>query len=208
MTAALTTIDLLIDSVRHSYVAANELILRSCKRAADPAPPPAGPDAALHREAEFIINNVLGNPPVAIPLVLFRSPVRYYLSALRFDLPCYTLSAARFFVGRRRTATAVLHAFAPTPRQRLFYVCCLYHVAVEIGTDHARASIRSASAAEEALLAGKRKRPPTLAAWEIRLTLEQEQQLLALPKTIARPVHFPSGLKRIWDWLRGKSGQA
>ena len=96
--------------------ALNQLILRSCKRAADPAPPPAGPDAALHREAEFIINNVLGNPPVAIPLALFRSPVRYYLSALRFDLPCYTLSAARFFVGaaaHRHRSTACVRAYAP-----------------------------------------------------------------------------------------------
>jgi len=201
MATALTTIDLLAASIQQSFVAANELILQSSNSTSNP--PSAKPDAALDQQAQFIINNALGKPPVAIPLALFESPVRYYLSALHFDLPCYTMSGRRFFKWRRRAVTGVLHSSTPTLWQKLFYDCHLYHITVEVEVSRTKVSFHSASAEETVQPGGIIRR----AAWEFRLSPEQEQELLALPEIVAKPIYWPSFLIRIWHWLSGKSKQ-
>jgi len=124
---------------------------------------------------------------------------------LQFDLPCYTISGARFFRGRQPATTAVLYSFTPTLRQRLFYRCCLYHLTVEIAVSQTRVRFRSAD--ETSLSAKKLKRPQHRMAWEFGLTPEQGQQLLALPKTIARPIYWHPGFMRAWRWLSGKSNK-
>lgn len=206
MATALISIDQLVASIRHSYVAANELILQSSKSPLDSDHPSAERGAAPHREAQFVIGNVLGKPPVAIPLALFQSPVRYYLSALRLDLPCYTLSGTRFFKGRQLTGATVLHSFTPTLWQRLFYICNLYRIVVEIGVSRTSVSFCAASAEEASRLAGNWKRLPT--RWKFRLTPDQEQQLRSLPQITATPIYWRSSFIRAWRWLSGDSNQA
>lgn len=199
MATALISIDQLVASIRHSYVAANELMLQSAERGA----------AAPHREAQFVIGNASGKPPVAIPLALLQSPVRYYLSTLHLDFPCYTLSGTRFFKGLQLTgATAtVLHSFTPTRWQRLFYICNLYRIAVEIGVSQTSVSFLAASAEEASIrLSKNRKRPPV--RWKFTLTPDQEQQLRSLPQITAAPIYWRFSFMRLWRWVRGNSNQA
>lgn len=197
MATAVISVDQLVASIRHSYVAANELMLRSAERGT----------AATHREAQFVIGNASGKPPVAIPLALFQSPVRYYLSTLHLDLPCYTLSGTRFFKGLQLTGATVLHSFTPTLWQRLFYICNLYRIVVEIGVSQTSVSFRAASAEEAGIrLAKNRKRPPI--RWKFTLTPDQEQQLRSLPQITAKPIYWRSSFMRVWRWVRGNSNQA
>ncbi len=204
MGTALTTVDLFVASVLRSYVAANELILQSSRSPLHPDLPRAEIGTAPNQETHFIVGNTSGEPPVAIPLALFQSPVRNYLSSLRLDLPCYMVSGRRFFKGLKLTGATVLHSFAPTRWQRLFYVCNLYHIAVEIDAGKTSVSFRAATAEEANIrLDENRKRLPT--RWKFRLTPEQEQQLRSLPQIAATPVYWRSSLIRIWRWLRGNS---
>lgn len=207
MAATLTTIDQLVESIQHSYVAANKLILQTSKGRTDSAQAPAEPDAALHQQAQFIIKSALGKPPIAIPLALFQSPVRYYLSALHFDLPCYTMSCARFFKWRQRAVSVVvLHSFTPTLWQKMFCVCCIYRITVDIESGQTQVSFHAVE--ETALPAKNMKRPSARRAWAFRLTPEQEQQLLALPQTIAKPIYWRSRFMQAWRWLHGKLNKA
>jgi len=204
MSTALTTIDLLVAAIQHSYLAANALILCSSQNATDSASPPIDPSVALHQEAQFIIANALGNPSATIPLTLFQSPVRYYLSSLHFDLPCYTMSGMSFFKGLRKSVPTTLYAFAPTLWQRLFYRCHLYHLIIEIDVDQIQVSFRALPAEELALQAEKRKGSPAQTTWAIRLTPAQEQELLMQLKTIAQTVHWSARLMRVWVWMGNK----
>lgn len=204
MATALTTIDQLVASIQHSYVAANELILHSSKSSPDPAQSPVEPDVLLQQQAQFIINNALGNPSVAIPLVLFHSPVRYYLDALLFELPCYTMSGSSFFKGLLRSNTTVLHSFVPTQWQTLFYTCRLYHLSIKIDVGQTKLSFRAASNEEVILLTQKMRPSPQRTAWNFILTPEQERQLQVLPQTIARSIYWRSSFIRAWHWLSRK----
>lgn len=207
MSTALTTVDALAASILHSYVAANELILQSSRSQLHPGFPRAEIGAAPQQETHFIVGNTSGEPPVAIPLALFQSPVRNYLSSLRLDLPCYTMSGSRFFKWMKLPGTTVLHSFAPTRWQRMFYICNLYHIAVEIDAGQTSVQFYAATAEEASRLAENQKRLPKRLAWKFRLTPEQEQQLQLLPQTAAKPIYWRSGLMRIWRWLSGNSNQ-
>jgi hypothetical protein len=202
MRCALSTLDLLAQSVRQSFIAANALILRP--------EPPGGrtsraarrESAALDRGAQFIVKNVLGNRTTAIPLAMFQSSARYYLSGLKLDLPCYTVQKARFL--RRRDEPVVLHAFAPTVWQRLFYVCHMYRVVIEADFDKAAISVIPASGEEAARFAGRRRGGPARWGWKFRLSPEQAAELMALPKTAIRPFYVRDRLGRIWRRLCAK----
>jgi hypothetical protein len=207
MATALTTVDLFVASILRSYVAANELILQSSRSALHPDLPRAEIGTEPHQKTHFIIGNTSGKPPVAIPLALFQSPVRNYLSSLHLDLPCYTMSGSRFFKRLKLTGATVLHSFAPTRWQRLFYTCNLYHIAVEIDAGQTRVQFHAATAEEASCLDENRKRLPKRLAWKFRLTPEQEQQLRLLPQTTAKPIYWHSGLMRVWRWLSGNSNQ-
>lgn len=207
MAAALTTVDALAASILQSYVAANELILQSSKSRLHQGFPRAEIGAAPQQETHFIVGNTSGEPPAAIPLVLFQSPVRNYLSSLRLDLPCYTMSGSRFFKWMKLPGTTALHSFTPTRWQRMFYICNLYHIAVEIDAGQTRVQFHAATAEEASRLDENRKRLPKRLAWKFRLTQEQEQQLRLLPQTTAKPIYWQSGLMRIWRWLSRSRNQ-
>ncbi len=197
MATASITVDSLVASILRSYAAANELILQS----QEPDLSPRESGTALHQEAQFIVGNASNKPPVAVPLALFSLPVRYYLCALHFDLPCYTISGTRFFKRLQLTGTMVLHSFTPTRWQRLFYICNLYHIVVEIDGGQTKVSFRATTAEEEAIRLINGKRLPNRTAWKFRLTPEQELQLRLLPKTTAKLMYWRSDLMRIWRWL-------
>lgn len=201
MTTALITVDLLLDSIRHSFVAANELILRSSVSIPDRDISSAERGTVPHQESQFVVGNASGKPPVAIPLVLFQSTACLYLSSLHVDLPCYTISGARLFKERQHTGTGVLHAYAPTPWQRLFYRCYSYHLMIDIDVNQARVVFRSASDKEAASLGEKMKRPQAHTAWKFRLSSDQERQLLALPQILIKPVYWSASLARGWRWI-------
>jgi len=205
MASALTTVDLFVASILRSYVAANELILQSSRSPLYPGFPRAEIGAAPHQETHFIIGSTSGKPPVAIPLALFQSPVRNYLSSLHLDLPCYTMSGSRFLKGLKLAGATALHSFTPTRWQRLFYICNLYHIAVEIDAGQTKVQFHAATAEEATRLAESKKRLPN--RWKFRLTPEQEQQLQSLPKITAAPIYWRSSLIRIWRWLSGNSDQ-
>ncbi len=207
MAPALTTIDAFVASILRSYVAANELILRSSRSSLYPGFPRAEIGTVPSPETHFLVGSTLGRPPVAIPLALFQSPVRNYLSSLHLDLPCYTMSGSRVFKGMKPSGATVLHSFTPTRWQRLFYICNLYHIAVEIDAGQAKVRFHAATAEEAIRMAGSRKRLADRTAWKFRLTPEQEQQLRLLPQTTAKPIYWHSGLVRIWRWLSGNSNQ-
>lgn len=208
MATALTTVDLFVASILRSYVAANELILQSSRSPQHPDLPRAEIGTAPHQETHFIIGNTLGKPPVAIPLALFQSPVRNYLSSLHLDLPCYTMSGSRFFKGMKLTGATVLHSFSPTRWQRLFYICNLYHIAVEIDAGQTKVQLHGATAEEATRLAENKKRLPSRTVWKFRLTPDQEQQLRSLPQITAKPIYWRSSFIRVWRWLRGNSNRA
>jgi hypothetical protein len=201
MTTALITTDLLLDSIRHSFVAANEMILRSSRNTPDRGNSSAERGTAPHQEARFVVGNASGKPPVSIPLALFQSSACTYLSSLHLDLPCYTISGVRLFKERQRTSAGVLHAYAPTLWQRLTYRCYLYHLMIDIEVDQARVIFRSASDIEAAVWGEKMKRTRTHTAWAFRLSSDQEQQLAALPQIPIEPVYWSASLKRGWRWL-------
>lgn len=209
MTEALTTIDSLVASVWQSYVAANELILNSARIAAVTRAKYAEAEDALHRQARFIINNALGKQSGAIPFSLFYSGTIYHLQDLRLELPCYTRSGLRFFGGERKIESGILHAFAPTRKQRLFYVCHLYHLVIKI--DRGAVEVTFLPAFEEEAMRlgnGKTKSGPRNIGWKFRLTPEQEKQLRAVHGTVARPVYWRSSFRRLWEWIGGKSKQS
>jgi len=198
MISALSTVDLLVKSVQHSYVAANELILLSSKNNFEPL---LEADSALHQNAQFIINNTLGNPPVAIPLALFHSPVCYYLSTLHFDLPCYTISGLRFFKARRQAVMTVLHSATPTLWNKLFYRCYLYHIIIDVDVKKVKVSFQSSSL-EKAARLKETKVYSSKTAWTFLVTAEQELQLLAQPKIIANPIYWRSAFMPLRHLLR------
>lgn len=200
MRCALSTLDLLAQSVRQSFIAANSLILR-------PEPPDGGTGraarregAALDRGAQFIVRNVLRNRTTAIPLAMFQSSVNYYLSGLKLELPCCTVQKARF-PGRRQAEPVVLHACAPTAWQRMFYVCHMYRVTIEADFDKLAVSVNPASSEEAARFVERRRGRPARLNWKFRLSPEQAAELMTLPQTALKPFYWRSGLQRLWRGL-------
>jgi hypothetical protein len=213
MVAALSSVDLLAESIQHTFFAINTLILASNDNAAEAASLPVPAVAALEQRLQSIIGNGPDLATSAMALALFERPLACYLRSMQCSVSCYTMARRPLFsfIGTNGGDKLLLHSHAPTFWQRLLNVCHLYRITIKIDITIDReiggTSVRfNTPDSAETVFSRTRSAIP----WRFSLTPEQEWQLRALPKIVARTGIWPPKFTylRAWMWPRQQAASS